>query len=77
MLADDNRGKYVIILFYTAMMYHIANIMKAKGFSMPRHITFSGNGSKVLSILSTNLATLERFTKVIFEKIYNEYYKEK
>lgn len=76
MLADDKRGKYVVILFYTAILYHIACIMKAKGFSMPRHITFSGNGSKILSILSTNNATLERFTKIIFEKIYGQKYSE-
>lgn len=74
MLADDNKGKYVVILFYTAIMYHIAQIMKAKNFPMPRHITFSGNGSKILSILSTNNSTLERFTKIIFEKIYGESY---
>lgn len=76
MLADDNRGKYVIILFFVAIMYHIATIMKAKGFGMPRHITFSGNGSKVLNILSTNKNTLERFSKLIFEKVYKKPYHE-
>ena len=74
MLADDKRGKYAVILFYVAIIYHIANIMKAKGYPMPRHITFSGNGSKLLSVLSNNDNTLERFTKIIFEKIYNEGY---
>ena len=70
MLADDNRGKYVVILFYVAIIYHIAKLMKAKNFEMPRHITFSGNGSKVLNILTTNDATLVQFTKLIFEEIY-------
>jgi len=70
MLADDNRGKYAVILFYVAIMYHIATLMKAKGFDMPRHITFSGNGSKALNILSTNDATLAGLTKLIFERIY-------
>lgn len=70
MLADDNRGKYVIILFYVAIVYHIAKLMKAKGFDMPRHMTFSGNGSKVLNILTTNDTTLEKLTKIIFEEIY-------
>ena len=74
MLADDKKGKYAVILFYVAIIYHIANIMKAKNYPMPRHITFSGNGSKLLSILSTNDSTLERFTKLIFEKIYGEAY---
>lgn len=74
MLSDDKRGKYAVILFYVAIIYHIANIMKAKGFPMPRHITFSGNGSKLLNVLSTNDNTLERFTKIIFEKIYSKAY---
>lgn len=70
MLADDNRCKYVIILFYVAIIYHIAKLMKAKNFEMPRHITFSGNGSKVLNILSPSDTTLVRFTQLIFEEIY-------
>ncbi|MCI6523018.1 MAG: hypothetical protein MR448_06260 [Parabacteroides sp.] len=73
-LADDNRGKYVIILFYTAIMYHIAHLMKAKGMAMPRHITFSGNGSKVLAILSADDETLAKFTKIIFEQVYGYSY---
>lgn len=76
MLANDNRIKYVVILFYVAIMYHIAHIMKAEGFEMPRHITFSGNGSKVLNILSTNDETLVRLTKLIFEQIYEDDYPE-
>ena len=74
MLANDNRAKYVIILFYTAIIYHIARILKAKSLPMPRHITFSGNGSKILNILSTNISTLERYSKLIFEKVFEESY---
>ena len=48
--------------------------MKAKGFDMPRHITFSGNGSRILNILSSNDDTLVRFTKLIFEQIYETDY---
>ena len=76
MLADDKRGKYVVIMFFVAIMHHIATIMKAKGFGMPRHITFSGNGSKILNILSTSKSTLERFSKLIFEKVYKKAYHE-
>ena len=74
MLADDGKAKYAVILFYTAIIYHVAMIMKAKSVAMPRHITFSGNGSKILNVLSTNTSTLERFTKLIFEKVYNQSY---
>jgi hypothetical protein len=76
MLADDKRGKYVVIFFFVAIMYHIATIMKTKGFGMPRHITFSGNGSKVLNVLSANPNTLERLSKLIFEKVYEMPYSE-
>lgn len=76
MLGEDNRAKYVILLFYVAIMYHIAKIMKAKNLDMPRHVTFSGNGSKVLNILSTNDETLIKLTKLIFEQIYDQPYSE-
>ncbi len=76
MLADDKRCKYIVILFYVAIMYHVANIMHSKGLAMPRHIAFSGNGSKILNILSENDNTLERFTKLIFEKVYGDKYHE-
>lgn len=74
MLCQDGYGKYVFILFYVAIMYHIAHIMKAKGLKMPRHITFSGTGSKVLMVLTSNDRTLEKFTKLIFEAIYDQSY---
>ena len=74
MLANDSKGKYVVILFYVAVIYHVANLMKAKGLDKPRHITFSGNGSKVLRILSTNDTTLGNFTKLIFEEVYGDKY---
>lgn len=76
MLGEDNRAKYVVLLFYVAIMYHIAKIMKAKNLDMPRHVTFSGNGSKVLNILSMNDDTLIRLTKLIFEQIYGSSYPE-
>ena len=39
---------------------------------MPRLITFSGNGSKVINVLSTDKSVLESFTKLIFRKIYGD-----
>lgn len=70
----DSTQKMSFIFFYAAIIYHIAHIMKAKELNMPRHIAFSGNGSKVISILSTDSATLEDFTKIIFEKVFESKY---
>lgn len=70
LLSKDADMKIVFILFYSALMYHIAQLMLVKNIELPKFITFSGNGSKALGILAGN-KTLARFTKLIFEKIYD------
>ena len=74
MLLLDSNYKIVFVIFYAAIIYHLARIMKAKSLEMPRHIAFSGNGSKVIRILTSSDSTLEKFTKKIFEKVYGEKY---
>ena len=74
MLGKDGRGKFMFIFFYMAIIYHLARILKTKGMNMPRYITFSGTGSKVLNALTKSNSTLERFSKLIFEKVYNQPY---
>lgn len=73
-LQNDTKFKIVFILFYTAIIYHIAKIIQAKGLKLPRHIAFSGNGSKIISIISTDAHIMANFTKVIFEKALNTQY---
>jgi hypothetical protein len=73
-LQRDDNYKIVFLLFYAALIYHVARIMKAKGLSMPRHIGFSGNGSKIIQILSSSEDTLADYTKLIFEKVYGSSY---
>lgn len=73
-LQNDSKFKIVFIIFYTAIIYHIAQIVKAKGMKLPRHIAFSGNGSKIINIISSEAKILSKFTKVIFEKIVGESY---
>lgn len=74
MLLLDSNYKIVFVIFYSAIIYHLAKIMKAIGEEMPRHIAFSGNGSKVIRILTSSDSTLEKFTKKIFEKVYGQKY---
>lgn len=71
-LMRDGSQKIVFYIFYTAIMYHLANLMKNKGLSVPTNIAFSGNGSKVVSVLSPNKESLETLTSKIFEYIYGE-----
>ena len=73
-LQNDTKFKIVFILFYTAIIYHIAKIIKAKNLKLPRHIAFSGNGSKIIGIISTDSKIMAKFTKVIFEKVLETKY---
>ena len=73
-LQNDSKFKIVFIIFYTAIIYHIAQIVKAKGLKAPRHIAFSGNGSKIISIISSNPKIIEKYTKIIFEKVLGTNY---
>ena len=73
-LQNDTKFKIVFILFYTAIIYHIAKIVQAKKLRLPRHIAFSGNGSKILSIISTDAQIMAGFTKLIFEQVLNTKY---
>ena len=70
-LQDDENFKIVFVLFYTSIIYHIAQIVKEKGLTPPRHITFSGNGSRIIKVISTDSRLLAKYTKVIFEKVMN------
>lgn len=69
LLQDDEQFKIVFVIFYTAIIYHIAQIVKLQQLPLPRHISLSGNGSKVIKIISTDTAILSSYTKKIFEMV--------
>ncbi len=73
-LQEDEDFKIVFIIFYTAIIYHIAQIIKHLGLEVPRHISFSGNGSKVIRVITTDSQLLARYTKLIFEKVIGKPY---
>lgn len=66
LLAADDDFKIVFIIFYAAIIYHLGLILKLTCRRMPRHIAFSGNGSKTLSVLTPSTADLALFTKKMF-----------
>lgn len=78
MLAASRGAKTLFLLFYTAIVYHLAHLIKAKGeqnpaIREPQYIAFSGNGSKLLQMLNVGThvgkKALERYTQAIFEKV--------
>ncbi len=78
MLFSDSKLKILFIIFYTALIYHIACIMKCKSLKVPRHLAFSGTGSKMLQIMIdiNDKDVLEKYTQLIFEEVYGIAYDE-
>ena len=70
MLSDDDEMRFVFVVFYVAIIYHIAQLMKAKGLDMPTFITFSGNGSRVLDLIAPDDQQLQELAKRVIQKIY-------
>ena len=77
-LQNDNRFKVVFLIFYAAIIYQIAQIIKTKGIAEPRHISFSGNGSKIITIITQDIqgkeSILSGLTKAIFEAVLKRKY---
>jgi len=71
-LSDDDDFKIIFLLFYTSIVYHIAELMKLKGIAHPRNIVFSGTGSKTLKIVDSS-KKLDSLT-TLFERIFNKVY---
>lgn len=72
LLSKDDDLKIIFIYFYTAIIYHIAELMKLKEVELPKHIIFSGTGSKILNIISPDKKILSEFSKAIFESVYDD-----
>jgi hypothetical protein len=71
LLANDEDLKIIFIYFYSAIIFHIAALMKQKQIELPKHIVFSGTGSKVLNVITTDLKILSKLSKTIFENVYS------
>jgi hypothetical protein len=71
-LEEDNDLKLIFLLFYSSIVYHIAEMMKIKGMETPRNILFSGTGSKTLQLVDSD-NRLSSLT-ILFEEVFNEVY---
>jgi hypothetical protein len=71
-LSNDDRLRYVFIIFYASILYFIAKSMKAKKLKKPKTLAFSGNGAHSLRIISDEMNMIERFAKLIFDGVYGD-----
>ncbi len=72
LLSEREDVKVVFLVFFSAIIYHLAHLMKQLGQPMPRQIAFSGKGAGIVSLLdadkrSRNAAEL---AALIFKKVY-------
>ena len=71
-LKDDKELKIVFLLFYTAHIYHLAEIFRARKLDIPSSISFSGTASKLLTIIdaSESKTSLKSVAEAIFSGIF-------
>ncbi len=66
--------KIIYLIFYGAIIYHLAKILKQLGLDMPANIGLSGNGSKIIDLLTTDQRSLRQLTMRIIEAVYEKKY---
>lgn len=69
-LEENYKLKIVFLLFYVAILYYVANLLKKKGLSAPGYITFSGTASKIFSIIG-GISNIQKLTNCLFDKMFD------
>ena len=74
LLEKDKRLKLTHLVFYAAIAYYSANLLKKSGIGIPKYILLSGTASKSASILDStdNLSNLSEMFQFIFDKVYKK-----
>lgn len=67
-----NRLLSVVLLYFALQVYHVAELIEAKGLKRPNYFVFSGNGSRILSVLGQEL--LGELITEIFDYVECKYH---
>lgn len=80
LLSERDDVKVVFLVFFSAIVYHLAHVMKQLGQPMPRQIAFSGKGAGIISLLDADprARNAAGLAALIFRKVYGaaEYHPE-
>ncbi len=58
--------KLIFFLHYSAIVYHLVQIIELKDLAIPRYFTFTGKGSQYLALMCSSDA-LTKFTKLLLQ----------
>jgi hypothetical protein len=74
MLHDDPVLKPVILLFFSSILYHVAELMKAQNLEQPRYLIFSGTGSMIVNTIDSSEESelINHLASEIFSQVYKE-----
>lgn len=66
--------KLCVLIYYSSLIYYVAQFMLRNEYQIPTNLMFSGNGSKTLKILdsSNNCISLSKLFTRIFEHVYED-----
>ena len=64
-----NDLKSILVLHFTALLFHIARIIKRQNLPIPRDITFSGMGSLYIGLFSTSIGLMTDFVKDVLAEL--------
>ena len=71
-LQSNQKLKLSILIFYGAISYYAAKLLKKTGSNIPQNVLLSGSASKSVKILCpTSLTELSGYMRFIFEKVNN------
>jgi len=62
--------KLLFFLHYSAIVYHLVQLIEVKELNIPRYFTFTGKGSQYINNMCSNDG-LTRFTKLLFKAYTN------
>lgn len=73
LLEGDKRLKLSILVFYAAIAYYSANLIKRSSLKIPKNILLSGTASKTAGIIdpTKRFVNLSNLFKFIFEKVFD------
>lgn len=68
LIKANNNLRNILLLHYTAILFSVARLIKRLDSSIPKVISFTGMGSRYLTLISSDEARLSSFTSAVLQQ---------